>query len=531
MKKSKHLLALVLAFSLIAAACSGSDDSNATDGQDPAGATIKEGEYKPSGSLTINQVAAPATMNPFDDPSVGTFHYYSFIYEGLIRTATDGTVEPWLAEDFETSQDGKTVTFTLHENITFHDGEPFNAEAVVKNIEFVKNPPAPAAGETPQVSDSFKNQFKIIDSVEAIDENTVAITMTAPGEQRLFAALLRQGGFIVSPKALGDADANPAGTGPYTFDNANSQKTEFTFKANDTYWKPELVGLEEVAITQTPAEPTRVQAFNAGQYEATLVSSKNEEAVAEKGTISHAPAVPVAFIINDWLGEKEPALANKDVRCAIAHSINKEQLAANDKAPGSTRSQFAFSEDDYGYIEDLAAPEYDEAKAKELLEEAGVTDLTLPHGHIGISIFPGLSQGYASELSKVGITLENEDLGKNVGRMLETFREGTYPVQIITLNEPNALTTLINRTGKGPLNATKQSPEGVEELVIQAQTASTKEAEQYIEDAMQIMIEECIWNFYGFANQRWAVSDSVSGLEHTEGIPNHFWPHGVRVAS
>lgn len=521
---SKHLFAIFLATSMVAAACGGSDQAD--EGQDPASVTVEEGEYKPSGSLAINQIAAPATTNPFDDPNAATFFYYTTYLEGLIRTATDGTVEPWLAESYETSPDGKTVTFTLNDDVTFHDGAPFDSEAVIKNIEFVKDAPEPAAGETPLVSDSFKNQFKIIDAVEAVDEKTVAFTLTAPGEQQLFAALLRQGGLMVSPNTLGDAE--PAGTGPYVFESVNSQRTEFSFKANETYWKPELVGLEEVVITRTPEEPARVQAFNAGQYDATLVSSKNEGEVSENGTISHAPAVPVAFVINDWLGEKEPALANKDVRCAIAHSIDKEQLATNSNAPGTTRSQFAFDPDDYGYIEDLDAPEYDEAKAMELLEGAGVTDLTLPHGHVGISIFPGLSEGYAAELSNVGITLQNEDLGNEVGKMNQAFSAGTYPVQIIPFNEPNVLATLMNRTGQGPLSATKQSPPGVAELVEKASAASTEEGEQYVEDAMKIMIEECIWNFYGFANQRWAYDGGVSGLEYTKGIPNHFWLQGVR---
>ncbi len=167
--RRQHLvpIALLATWTLVAGACGGDDDAD-TSGDDVAAeptaepteptdapaadpteptdepadepdttdepateptAVMSDGEYNPVGTLRIGNRIAVNTLNPFDDQTPATFSFYAWTYEGLVRQDVDGSFVPWLAEGWEVSDDGMTITFTLHDGVTFHDGEPFNTDS------------------------------------------------------------------------------------------------------------------------------------------------------------------------------------------------------------------------------------------------------------------------------------------------------------------------------------------------------------------------------------------------------------------
>src|SRR5262245_57225259 len=143
-----------------------------------------------------------------------TLANYSFIvgeqiFEGLFRWTPKGLV-PWLAQDVRVSADGKSWTLRLRQGVTFHDGTPFNAEAVKFNLERIRDGKGFA----------YSGLLAPLAEIKAADEHTVQITMKAPYGP--FRALL---GFIYfgmqSPTALQkhgeNSGSKPVGTGPYKF--------------------------------------------------------------------------------------------------------------------------------------------------------------------------------------------------------------------------------------------------------------------------------------------------------------------------
>ncbi len=555
-------LAVLLAFTLLAAACGGDDDDATGDdaaesddsaapaeeepAEEPADEVTEEqedaigtvdideaancataidyepGEYAPSGTLNYGVQVVVNSLNPHDDQSPATFAFYSWQYEGLVRSTPDGTIAPWLAKCWETSEDGSVVTFYLHEGVSFHDGSPFDAEAVVANVEFVKT------AEPPQVIPPVKGQLGIVESVTAVDELTVQFDLTGPGEVLLLSGLARNSGFMVSPDALGSAAQNPIGTGPYVIESTNSDATEVDMVAFSDYWRPEDVGVENVALRAVPDVQARLDAFNAGQFDVATLNP-NQRAAAE-GEIATAPTVRIGFVVNDWQGERIPQLANKDVRCAMAQAINGAGISAQMGAPDSATRQWALKEGDYAYIDDLDVAEFDVEAAKAAFEATGEEGFTFDNGHLPVSVFPPLSSAWSSALAEFGITMNNEVLDPpSGGEMFGRLSRNVYPIQVIPWNEPNALMSLIARTGEAGFNPSKASPEGVTELVASARGKNFEDGEADVAAAWKILIEECVWMPVLVLNTLIGHSSSVSGLEHTVGIPAHFWPQGVRV--
>lgn len=137
------------------------------------------------------------------------------IHEPLIRLEPDGTLTPALATDWSISDDRMTVTLNLREGVTFHDGTPFNAEAVVWNIQ---------AGKSEEIGESAIAAYESIESAEVIDEYTVQINMAQPDANILIAlaAGTTTQAFMLSPTAYESMGAdeyslNPVGTGPFQF--------------------------------------------------------------------------------------------------------------------------------------------------------------------------------------------------------------------------------------------------------------------------------------------------------------------------
>ncbi len=482
---------------------------------------LAPGTFAPSGDFSYAISIALNSLNPHDDQTPATFAYYSWIYEGLVRQETDGTVVPWLARCWETSDDGSEVTFYLHEGITFHDGTPFNADAVVANAEFVKT-----AGP-PQVIPPVAGQLGIVDTVEAIDEHTVKFNLAGPGEILLLSGLIRNSGLMVSPASLGNAAAAPVGTGPYAWASSNPDFTQNDLVAYADYWQPGLVGLETVRLEAAIDPVARLDSFNAGQYDAAVVRL-NDLDLLLAGDFSSNFTVRIGFVVADWTGQQIPQLANREVRCAMAQALNRQGITAQLNEPDSVTNQFATGPPDYAYIEDLNVPEFDIDAAKARFAATGEEGFTFTNGHLPGGFWPTVSSAWSTALAELGITMQNEALDPPTGgEMFGRLARGAHPVQIIPFNEPNALMSLVARTGEAGFNPSGVSPDGVVELVAAARSKNFADGEADVAAAWKIMLEECIFIVNHTLTTVMAYQDNVQGIHHTQGIPIHFWPHGV----
>lgn len=226
MKRSSGVLSILAAFAIVFGACGGSSaPAGGAASAAPAGA-----KATPGGTVTFvleNDVIDfdPMRSRAFVDRNV---HYQ--IYDSLVRIDATGKIIPWLAEKWETSADGKTVTFTLRKDVKYHDGTVFDAESVKWNIDrYMKTAGSARAGELASV-----------DSVTVVDPATVRFNLKTPFSP-LLANLVDRAGMMVSKAAVEAAGADftrkafKAGSGPFILTEA-VKDDHMTLEKNPSWW-------------------------------------------------------------------------------------------------------------------------------------------------------------------------------------------------------------------------------------------------------------------------------------------------------
>ncbi len=233
-----------------------------------SGPSRAEDEKPVSGGKLIWGVETePATLNPHLNGQDKTKLLLRNSYETLLARTADGGYVPWLAREYKISDDGKTYTFTLRDDVTFSDGQKFNAAAVAANFTALKDASYSAgqsAGPVARVSE-----------IKAIDDNTVSFTLKDIYAPFLdYAASLE----ILSPTAFKSAQLKSggpeiAGTGPFILKHYTKGQ-EIHFEKNPTYnWAPANAShqgpayLDEVTYRFLPESSVRTGALTSGQLD------------------------------------------------------------------------------------------------------------------------------------------------------------------------------------------------------------------------------------------------------------------------
>jgi peptide/nickel transport system substrate-binding protein len=325
------------------------------------------------------------------------------IFETLVGLEA-GTTEivPELAESWQASDDGLEWTFTLKEDVTFHDGEPMNAEAVCFNFDRWYNFSGPLQNSS--VSYYWQTVFRgyaqnedetlapsLYESCEAPDETTAVIRITEPSSAFLGALALVNFG-IASPKALTDFEAdagtvdeeagvfqpsgtygteNPTGTGPYKFDSWE-RGDKLTLVANGDYWG-EAPNIDTLIFRAIPDNAARLQALQTGEIQGyDLVEPQDIETIEADDSLQilDRPAFNVGYVtINQAM---EP-MNNPLVRQAVAHGLDRASVVDNFYAGrGEVAHQFMPPLVE-GYADQVTEFEYDPARSRQLLQQAGLT--------------------------------------------------------------------------------------------------------------------------------------------------------------
>jgi peptide/nickel transport system substrate-binding protein len=487
------------------------------------GATAPATAQTPPGVLIVGQIAEPKALDPAAVTAVNDFRILMNVYDGLVRYR-DGTleVEPALATDWEISEDGTEYTFTLREGVKFHDGSDFNAEAVVFNFERMLNEDHPYHDTGPFPLAFF---FSAVESVEAVDDLTVRFTLNEPYAPFL-SNLAYPTGLIVSPAAVeqhgADFGRNPSGTGPFTFKEWRSNEAVVVEK-NPEYWDgaPELDAVVFRPITDAN---TRTAEMLAGGIDLMVeVPPVSLSEFQGEGFTVHEQAGPhLWFLI---LNAKEGPFADKRVRQAANYAINKTALVDNvlegtaDVAAGPTPPAFAWA-----YNESLEPYPYDPEKAKALLAEAGVDDLSLTfyvtEGGSGMLDPVAMGTAIQADLNAVGFDTEIETYEWNtfLGEVNPGLEGKADMAEMAWMtNDPDTLPYLALRTDawpdKGGFNSGYYSNPEVDKLLEAARVATDQEKRAELYKRMQeIVQEDAPWVFVANWKQNAVTSEAVENF-------------------
>jgi peptide/nickel transport system substrate-binding protein len=351
-----RLLALVLALGLVAAACGDSDEPAAGDGGNGGDTPADVGTD--GASITIALGSEPTSLDPHLVDDGGERAVNDNIYETLLARDAQGEIVPGLASALPEQVDDTTWQFTLREGVSFHNGEPFNADAVVASVErmigFVE------ADVTDQ-----SGFFASLAGAEAVDEFTVNITTTAPDgvlPSRMY-------WLKIVPASAGDSDDltdSPVGTGPYRFVEF-ARGSHITLEANADYWDG-APSISDVRYQFVEESGARLAGLLAGEYD--IMTNLQPEAVDQAPQAATQRGQEHPILILDAV---EGITSDVRVREALNLAVDTDAIVE------SLFGGFASIDDCQvlspsilGYNADLSAYGHDMERAQQLIEEAGV---------------------------------------------------------------------------------------------------------------------------------------------------------------
>lgn len=355
-------------------------------------------------------IAMSASNIPSTDtsPTEG-FEGYRFVghqlYDGLVEwELTQGEepadVKPGLAESWEVSEEDPNLwTFHLRKNVEFHDGTPFNADAVIFNFERNRNPDFEYYNTT--VAGGVIAYFKYIESYEKIDDYTVQIKTTEPYSFLPYDLTFM---LMASPDAVKkygeDYISHPVGTGPFKFVSMEPGQ-KLILERNEQSWE-EPAQVDQLVLVPMPDASARLAAIQSGQVHwAEVPPSESIEKLQTDGfqvLLNEYPHV-WPYVLN----MKEGPWSDVRVRQAANYALDREGLA-NSLLTGAAKPATQLVYPGHAWYNDEVEPyTYDPEKAKELLAEAGY-----PNGFETTFIVPTSGSGNMWPL------LMNEFLQKNL---------------------------------------------------------------------------------------------------------------------
>ena len=465
------------------------------------------------------------------DPAVVTdgesFKVAENIYDTLVQFGDmDTEVHPSLASDWEVSEDGLQYTFTLEEDVSFHDGTPFNADAVVYNFERWMNPKEDQA-EPFAFYRSMFGGFKgeeghIIKDVKAIDEYTVQIDLKRP--QAPFLKNLSMTPFsIASPKALkeGDYGQNPVGTGPFVFKEWK-RNDKIVLEKNKDYWVDGYPKLEQVIFKSIPDNAARLNALKTGEIDMMDGVMPSDVPQIEENadlTTFTRPSMNIGYL---GLNVTRGPLQDKKVRQALNHAVDKEAIIEAFYQGQAEPAKNPIPPSIQGYNDDISAYEYDLDKARSLLEEAGYAD----GFEMELWAMP-VSRPYMPDGQKVAEAIQSSFKEIGVETTIKTYEWATYVEKVIggeadsfllgwtaqNGDADNVLYTLLDKEMVGSSNSSRYESEELHNLLVEAQsTVDEEKRNKLYKQALEVIHEDAPWIPLVHSTPVVAGKDNIKGF-------------------
>lgn len=363
----------------------------------------------PSRGETLHAAATgniSSLMNPFASLAQGVINPHAMIHDMLFFISTDGTLEPGLALSAEPT--GPTTwAIKLRPNVTYSNGRAFTAEAVVKNITYLKSD---AAGRY-----VISGETRTIRSVRAINDLTVEVETFEPDVllPRRFGTILMPEPWLYEELGADAFSRAPIGTGSYIVEDWRAVAQRPLLQANTSSWRAP-VEITTVDIRLVKDAPTQVQALMSGLvdigYNFGIVEIEALEAEGFKILTR-----PGGQIISLALSNTDPdsPFADQRIRQALNYAVDKQAITdvimAGTTKPGGQPGIPGMT----GYNPDVAPYPYDPERAKALLAEAGYADGLSFRAEVlisGVLEAPTMYLKVAQDLAAVGVAMEVQPL-------------------------------------------------------------------------------------------------------------------------
>lgn len=353
------------------------------------------------------------------------------IYETLFSLDENMTLVPTLATGYDMQGDAE-YTIHLRDGVKFHDGTPFNADAVVYSIERVMSQSNPRHIE-----------FDFIESVEAVDDLTVTIK-TKSAHSSTIASLVDPLVSMVKPGV--DLNTTPVGTGPFKFDSAE-KGVSLSVLRNDEYWgeKAKLAG---AVLYIVPDSMTRAMQLEGGDVDIARGLPQSEVAGMKENPELQMLSLETMRENLLYVNMKKAPFNDISVRQALSYAIDRQEIVdtALEGIGGVPAIGVFTSRNPWSANDELTAYDSDPSRAKELLQNAGITDadgdgwLDFQGKALNITIKTYSSRAenkpsaevVAAQLENIGIKTSVEILDS--GALSNDLNEGNYDLALYSWN-------------------------------------------------------------------------------------------------
>lgn len=496
---SRRALVLACAGGLVLSGCNaggGSDDEGDTGGATDTAAPGAGGET--DDAVTIGLVAEPASLDftTTDGAAIPQVLLYN-VYETLVKVdQATGEIVPSLATEWDVSDDGRTYTFTLEEGVTFSNGEALTADDVVFSIERVKSD---------DWTVSLKAQMDKVESVEATGDHEVVVTLAEPSNSWLYAMTTRIGA-IFDENGVGDLANSPIGTGPYTFSQWQ-RGTSITLQRNEDYWgqAPYFADVtfqyfqdatalnnalltESIDVVGTVQAPETLAEFEGGDYQI-IEGTTNGEVVLSMNN-DRAPFDDV------------------QARQAVRHAIDHQTLLDTCWAGRGTLIGSMVPPTDPWYEDRTGDFEFDQDRARELLEEAGATGTEVRLRLPSLPYAVACGTVVESMLEEVGLEVTVDELEFPAAWLESVFTQADYEMSIISHVEPR---DMVNVFGN-PDYYTKYGTDEVQALFADADAGTPEEQQAKMAEAAALISQDAAADFLFLLPNLIVAEPGITGL-------------------
>lgn len=338
----------------------------------PAPAASKGDGRPDGGALSYGEYGRPATLDPITSNDMIALRLTELLFNGLVGINERQEIVPELAERWETDASGRTYTFYLRRDVTWHPrgGEapvPFTAEDVVFTYNIMMHP---------KTITPLKVRYEFIETVSKIDDHTVRFTLKRPILNALakfsFKIIPKHG--PANPQFLTREDPfvqKPIGTGPYLIQAITGDR-EIVLAANENYFKG------RPHVDRFAAKPfadqnimTQALMFNAIDM-IVLVNPRDLPEIQGDKRFVLQPYNALSYSFFGY-NLRNPLLADKRVRQAFAYAVNRQEMLDSFFNGQGTIVSGPFAPGSWAYNLDVQPLPYDPQKAAALLQEAGFT--------------------------------------------------------------------------------------------------------------------------------------------------------------
>lgn len=455
------------------------------------------------------------TLDPFNTTDTDSAAVRYSLYNGLLSMTESGTPEADLATSWTLSDDGLNYDFQLREGVVFHDGTPFNAEAVKASFDYLLR-----EGNNTSASAYFR---PYVESVEVIDEYTVRFTL-----QTAFAPFLNYlahpAAHIASPAAIeqyGDLlGENPVGTGPFRFVEW-VRGDHLVLERFPEYYGP-AAGVDRIVYRIVPEAATRVALLETGEADIILrVSPDEAERLSSLPNVQLETTVTSRIIYFALNMNREP-LDDVRVRQALNHAVDVRGIIDALFGPDTLQADSPIAPTVYGYSS-TKTYEYDPDLARELLAEAGVdpAEVTLsvwaPNGRYVQDAT--IAQAVAQQLEQFGFNIDLRIFGDFAEYNEVSFLEERGDLNLYgwgpgTLEAEGGMYQILHgdRANVFGNNAGYNSEE-FNTALVNARSLTTDEARLEAYAAVQqIVMDDAPWLFLHIQPVITAMASNVSGV-------------------